>query len=107
MRIEITGGTAAIYANHNDRPAVIARLLEAAGPGRTGVVRTVTGGNTLALSVPVEIARAAGLLPEGVDTSEMATAPSETQPGENEQAKPEPKPAGKPRATRKAADNAE
>lgn len=102
MRIEISGGTATVYADTNRRPSIAARLIAAAGPGRAGVVRTVTGGNTLAFSAPLEVVRAAGLLPEQVDA--LKPVAPEPKAGEAEDTKQEPKPVAKTR-TRKAAES--
>lgn len=119
MRIEISGDTATVYADSIRRPTIAARLIDAAGPGRAGVVRTVTGGQSLALSVPVDVARAAGLLPDKLDTSELAVTKADPKAGANEQAganpgaaeskpapKPEPKTTAKPR-TRKTGESAD
>lgn len=108
MRIEISGDTATVYADTIRRPQVAARLIDAAGPGRAGVVRTVTGGNSVAFAVPVDVARAAGLLPD--HTTGHVTAESKpgaeggqqvSEPEPTTTAKPEPKTPAKPR-TRKA-----
>ncbi|AXK88832.1 hypothetical protein SAMN05421776_108227 [Nocardia farcinica] len=89
VTIEIDGDTATVRTGQRSRPLLASRLIEAAGPGRAGLVKTVTGGEGLAFSVPVEVARAAGLIREDAPEPVEVVPPVE-----------KPKPASKPRAKR-------
>ncbi|MBF6410971.1 hypothetical protein [Nocardia farcinica] len=89
VTIEIDGETATVRTGQRSRPLLASRLIEAAGPGRAGLVKTVTGGEGLAFSVPVEVARAAGLIREDDPEPVEVVPPVE-----------KPKPASKPRAKR-------
>lgn len=92
VTIEIDGDTATVRTGQRSRPLLASRLIEAAGPGRAGLVKTVTGGEGLAFSVPVEVARAAGLIRDDAPEPVEVVAPPE---------KPEkPKTASKPRGKR-------
>lgn len=89
VTIEIDGDTATVRTGQRSRPLLASRLIEAAGPGRAGLVKTVTGGEGLAFSVPVEVARAAGLIRDDDPEPVEVVPPVE-----------KPKTASKPRAKR-------
>lgn len=94
VTIEIDGDTATVRTGQRSRPLLASRLIEAAGPGRAGVVKTVTGGEGLAFSVPVEVARAAGLIRDDAPEPVEVVAPAE-KPEKPEKPKTASKPRGK------------